>query len=98
MPEAPSSWLTPKTLVLLANLGLGTVVSLFLIWDLARNGPATKALAEDIKSMVATVMQQHQDIAPKIEEGNRIQCAQCYIMARGDEESVKLCGCDATKR
>lgn len=93
MPDVTTSWLNPKTVL---QLGLGTVGTLVFIWLSAAYIPQTKVLAQDILREVGLLQDDHkamrETLLPKLEEGNRIQCAACWNGADNQEE-IRRCSC-----
>lgn len=97
MAEIPSSWLSPKTI---AQIGVTSLVTLYVVFVVGQLIPKTYAAVIQIAQDMGMLKEEHASIREALEvkmnEGNRLLCAQCYIMAKGDETTNKLCACNAS--
>lgn len=104
MPEAPNTTGLPFTFNGLIRTvkqdGWSLVLSAILvvagIYSFASFVPTVYGDLSTLMDGMKTLQEQHQGIAPKLEEGNRIQCATCWNSAK-DAEEIRRCSCNPQK-
>lgn len=78
------------------SLVLSALLVVAAIYGAVSFVPTVYGDLSDLKTGMITLQEQHQGIAPKLEEGNRIQCATCWNSATNAEE-IRRCSCNPQK-
>lgn len=78
------------------SLVLSALLVLAVIYSYASFVPTVYGDLDTLVDGMKTLQEQHQGIAPKLEDGNRIQCATCWNSAK-DTEEIRRCSCNPQK-